>query len=326
MFAHVRPGKPKCPQRGSKSHKSCEDNRTRINGLQIFNKDVESALLERLDALLKDLHGPLLAHLSKRSEAFKPLMYRIRILGTDEASAKPWIVVLCPTPAVRKVEWFFQQDFARSACAEGGIEVAYVGRPLRFRSGLWNEVEVAFAKTDMQHRESWSGPIVLTQLSNDYHATMGGILVVKDAGGIESVAGLTVGHLLRSGSVTDSFTLDVDFESFISTPTLEAYNTSGGQIPTLGRIAEASFSASARNLDWALIEFPKGTTVSDFISSDPTHEQFIVGHCNGCVKFRPDLLSPGVANISTLPARAILPLRETFVKIHPMTISGVDSE
>ncbi|KAF1933419.1 uncharacterized protein M421DRAFT_88639 [Didymella exigua CBS 183.55] len=275
----------------------------------------------RLNALLDDLHGPLLAHLSTKSEEFRPLMYRIRILGPDEASAKPWVVVLCPTSAVMNVESFFQGDLARSACAGEGVEVAYVGRSLRFKSGLWNEVEVAFATTDLQHRSPWSGSVVLTQTSNELHASMGGVLVVTDTEGMESVVGLTVGHLLHCGNRTGSSPLDVDFEQFISTPVLEDW----GRPQTLGRIAEVSFSASARNLDWALIHFSNETTVSDLVSSDPTDEKFILGHCKGSVKFRPDLLSHVVATISNLPARAILPLGDVFINVHPITFSGIDN-
>jgi len=174
MLAHMRPGIPKCPQCGSKFHKTCVEDRNHINSLQIFNKAVDPTSLGDLAALLQDLHGLLLAHLSKKSDKFRPLMLRIRILGTDEASAKPWIVVYCPPSAVKNSEAFFQDDLAKKACAEADVEVAFVG-PLRFKS-LWNEVEVAFAMTHTTNRSPWSGPIVLTQLSKHHHATMGGVL------------------------------------------------------------------------------------------------------------------------------------------------------
>jgi hypothetical protein len=321
MLAHLR--LRRCPQCGSSLHKTCVEDRNHINGLQIFNKAVDPTLLENLGALLRDLHGLLLAHLLKTNDKFMPLMYRVRVLGTDEASAKPWIVVYCPPSAVKNTEAFFQDDLAREACAEADVAVVFVG-PLRFKS-LWNEVDVAFAMAHTQIRPPWSGPIVLTQLSSNHYATMGGVLVIKDSEGLESVAGVTVGHLLRHENATGSSSMDVDFDASNAAPTMEGENASGHRTKALGRIAEASFSASARNLDWALIEFLEGTTVSDFGIDDSTYEQYIAGHCMGPVRFRPDFLSPGTAHISDLPAYVILPQGETFVKVHPVTVSGIDS-
>jgi len=146
-------------------------------------------------------------------------------------------------------------------------------------------------------------------------------LVIKDSEGLESVAG----HLLRHEDATGSSSVNVDFDAFDAASNLEGENASVHQVRALGRIAEASSSASARDLDWALIEFSEGTTISDFGISDLTHEQYIAGRCTGPVKFRPDLLSPGTAHISDLPAYVILPQGETFVNVHPITVSRVDS-
>jgi hypothetical protein len=321
-------GKVKCSQCGSKLHVSCGSNLAQINGLQIFDKEIQPELQERLEALIEDLHEPLLAHLSKKREPFKPLLIRIRILGSDENSAKPWIVVHSPASVVKDVESFFSKDFARNACADldiaGGLKVAYVGRPLRLRAGPLTEVEVSFAFTDRDHLHSWSGPITLTQLSTMHRATTGGMLVIGNPDGIDSIFGLTVGHLLHHENASSSHTPDYDVDAFVSK--LESGATLIPQQRPLGRIADSSFSKHARDLDWALIQFSEATLLSDFVAQRPSYEKFIEGNCKGNVTFRPNLLPSGTAKLSSLPASAILPVGESFVRIHPIVISGVQGK
>ncbi|KAF3038133.1 hypothetical protein E8E12_006224 [Didymella heteroderae] len=266
-----------------------------------------------------------MAHLSKKGEPFKPLLIRINILGTDESPAKPWLVVHSPAPVVKEIESFFSKEFARSACADveisGGLEVAFVGRPLRLRAGPLTEVEVAFAFTEADVHHPWSGPITLTQLSAVHRATTGGMLVIDNPDGIHSIFGLTVGHLLHHENASGSQMLDYDVDAFVSW--LESGTPSVTQKRPLGRIAESSFSKNARDLDWALIQFSEATLLSDFVTEEPAYEKFTEGNCKGTVTFRPNFLHSGTAKLSSLPASAILPVGESFVRTYPIVISGV---
>lgn len=252
MFAHFNlhegTGRAKCPQCGSKIHITCVEDITTINGLQIFDQDAGPEINERHEKLLRDLLGPLLDHLKQRSENFKPLMIRTKILGTDGSSATPWIVVFCPAIVVKSVESFFQKDLARISCAQAQVDVAYVGRPLRLKSGsLLTAVEVAFDPREGSHRQIGSGHITLRQLSNTYHATMGGMLMVSYAADLTAICGLTVGHLLHHENANSGLMVDYDFDSFVST--LDNEIVPDAQHGKLGRVVEASFSTEARNLD-----------------------------------------------------------------------------
>ena len=317
--------KTSCPNCGSKLHLSCEDDRNQINGLQIFNDDVEPALGARIDAMFEDLSDPLMVHLLERCDRFKPLMYRIRILGNDQASAKPWLVIVCPAAVVKHVESFFQKPLARQFCTQidvpGGLEVAYVGRPLSFRNGSWDDVEVAFASTEEQFELPGSIAVTLTQMSNVYRATMGGMLVAKDVGEQHVLFGLTVGHLLRHENTNGMPAIDIDLDAFLGSPSQSDVATGAADI-MMGHLAKVSFSAQARNLDWALIEFMEGTSIAKFLLSPPAYavyEKFILGHCKGAVTFRPDLRLAGGAIISNLPARVVTPLGKSFIKVYPIT-------
>jgi hypothetical protein len=314
-----------CPKCGSRLHLSCQDDSSRINGLQIFKYDVEPALGARIDAMFEDLSHPLMVHLQESCARFRPLMYRIRILGKDEASAKPWLVILCPAGAVKHVESFFEKPFARQFCTQidipGGLEVAYIGR-LNFRSGSWDDMDVALATTENQFGLPGSITVSTTHVSNACHATMGGMLVARDLQGLPILFGLTAGHLLHHEDTTDTHTLGIDLDAFLRSPSESDIAINGSVGSLMGRLAKVSFSDQARNLDWAFIEFLKGTSASEFLLSQSAYaiyEKFDLGNCRGAVTFRPDLPLAIGAKISNLPARVVTPLGTSFIKVFPIT-------
>lgn len=317
--------KAKCPRCGSDLHVSCEDNSSHINGLQIFKDDVESVLGARIDAMFEDLSDPLMNYLLKRCDRFRPLMYRIRILGEDKASAKPWLVILCPAAVVKHVESFFQRPLALEFCTQidipGGLEVAYVGRPVNFRTGSWDDADVAFDTTEEQFGSPGCIAVTLTQMSNISRAMMGGMLVARDSEGHEVLFGLTVGHLLHHEVTTDTRALNIDRDSALTSSSTRSDVAAKTAENIVGRLAKVSFLAQARDLDWALIEFSKDTSIAGFWLERHAHtgyERFILGQCSGTVTFRPDLHLPVEARISNVPARVVTPWGNSFVKVYPI--------
>ncbi|KAF2993813.1 hypothetical protein E8E13_001425 [Curvularia kusanoi] len=235
----------------------------------------------QIDAMFSDLSSLLLAYLSDKSNCFKPLMYRIRMLGRDEASSKPWLVILCPAPVVRHAEAFFQKNQIRQFLAQidvpGGLEVAYVGRTPKFRSGSWDDVDVAFERTDGHYGRIGSNALVLEQMSELVRATMGGVLVFKNSDGRQAIFGLTVGHLLRHEDAVEAKEStrpqEPDAES-----TVQAKMTREATESMIGHLAKVSFSKQARNLDWALIEFSKGVHIWRHFTPQLADEVFLLGN------------------------------------------------
>lgn len=316
--------KKNCPKCGSSLHLSCENDSYHINGLQIFKDDVEPALGARIDAMFEDLSDPLMVHLLEKCDRFRPLMYRIRILGKDEASAKPWLVILCPTAAMKHVKSFFRKPLARQFLTQidlpGGLEVAYVERPLSFKSGSWDIVDVASASTEEQVGLPGSIAVALTQMSNINRATMGGMLVARDSEGHKVLFGLTVGHLLHQENTTDTYALNIDSDAVPKSPS-KSNVTTGTADNVVGRLAKVSFSAQARNLDWALIQLREGTNIADLLFGKPAYtgyDKYIVGYCRGAVTFQPDLHLPGGAKVSNHPARVVTPQGKSFIKVYPI--------
>jgi len=57
--------------------------------------------------------GPLLEQLRKSRKPFRHLAIRLLILGEDESSAKPYIVVFCPAGVCDIVTKYFRKDPVR---------------------------------------------------------------------------------------------------------------------------------------------------------------------------------------------------------------------
>ena len=206
--------------------------------------------------------------------------------------------------------------------------MAYVERPLSFKSGSWDIVDVASASTEEQVGLPGSIAVALTQMSNINRATMGGMLVARDSEGHKVLFGLTVGHLLHQENTTDTYALNIDSDAVPKSPS-KSNVTTGTADNVVGRLAKVSFSAQARNLDWALIQLREGTSIAGFLLSQPPaysrYEKFVlgqcsgvVGYCRGAVTFQPDLHLPGGAKVSNHPARVVTPQGKSFIKVYPI--------
>ena len=67
-----------------------------IKGLTRFEQDVDETTSLYFEDVVQRLKGPLLLSLRKSRKNFRPFVIRLLVLGTDENSAKPYIVVFCP--------------------------------------------------------------------------------------------------------------------------------------------------------------------------------------------------------------------------------------
>lgn len=318
-------GFTKCSACGGRLSCSCAQDPNLINGLHIFTQLLNTETVNSLEKALKDIHGPLLAHLSETTNHFKPLLLRIMILGIDDSSKKPWIVVFCPEAAVESTRVFFKGDFAQRCCAlaakQGGLEATVVGRPARMQSG--QHVGISLMDSESAGMSPWSGRIALQHRTNtSLHATMGGVLVLEDKRGLLTISGLTVNHLLQQNAEVPAPASAYDMDQLVS----DMSNISIAEEP-FGRFSEESFRTQAYDRDWALIEFFEGRKVAGLAeqaSRSPRKERYALGSCQGSVTLRPSprpsSTSPSTAIISQLPAMMVMPHGERFVTVHPVTL------
>jgi hypothetical protein len=327
-----------------------------IDGMRIFSREVDSVVTDGFKIVCEKLEPPLIELLRKKSVQFRPLGIQLLILGHSEQTAKPWIVVMCPKPAKRRVAHFFQEPFAKHICRSPGLcqfdfEVAVVGRPLKPTEGEPCVQVLAQSYTSSEYSE-WTPRIKIEHSGSAHYATLGGLVRVRDFHGKEQTYGLTAGHVLplcpvddqdvqstanhqdtdkmscSSDSSSAPANSDFDEEDFThidqAESEAEVENFEAQPWSSLGSVNKASYSPRARNRDWALIEltdlrqgrFTIPSTKQVFSGTAAAPSPQSVGKKLFRIHNHPILN----CSISNMPARALLPFGNEFVDVHVLHV------
>jgi hypothetical protein len=254
--------------------------------MRIFRHEVDQRTQDRFEDVVERVQGPLIEYLRKNTKNFRPMAIRLIVLGNDEASAKPCMVVLCPAHTSRKVKQFFKKDRITILCRpkghdDIGFEVTTISQTFK-TSASNSPVEVYGITDSFENTSNWSIRIRVQQ-ENQRYATMGGMIVVTGSDNKKTYYGLTAGHVLdREDTLgvvdTDDdsgYTSQDDHDHHDSSDDDSIVEESSTQLsvqaldPTtegpfammlhegwrrIGKIANASFSSQAINRDWAMIE------------------------------------------------------------------------
>ena len=89
--------------------------------LRSYNKQISPRYL-MFFADLKELLVPAIheqVFRAAKANQHGPFTVNLRVLGSDEASAKPWIVILCEPRISHKVKRFCKEDWVKSLCQPG---------------------------------------------------------------------------------------------------------------------------------------------------------------------------------------------------------------
>lgn len=172
--------------------------------LRSYNQEIPEATKARFLDLKELFDEPLCLYLRKKRIEFNSITIRLKVLGSDEASAKPFIVVMCDKSIVKKVQQYFNQPRVKEECRPSdddlpSLDVIVYGRPLS---------TCAASQIDVYGREHQlydltntlcGKPIKATLDNDDRFATIGGVIEVIGWDGERRSYAMTVGHLL-SGS------------------------------------------------------------------------------------------------------------------------------
>ncbi|CAA9958042.1 hypothetical protein PTMSG1_01616 [Pyrenophora teres f. maculata] len=267
------------------------------------------------------------------------------VLGNDEETCKPWLVVLCPKTAKKKVERFFQKDMAKRLCKSPGsglvsFEVV-VDRAPEMKGTGDESIGVISALSEKEGM-----PFVkVAGSTKDQIATLGGFVHITWSSSSEPVMfGLTAGHVIPS-NVSGNFEEEVfscgsddgstsvvseegtatdeegDISSDIEEPGSVSVDTKPFQWSNIGQIANASYSHRALNMDWALIELSdssitrlKKTSAASFL---PLEAGTIQCSVEAEIHNNPNQ----VGHLSDIPASMILPSGSEFVRVHTLTLN-----
>jgi hypothetical protein len=149
---------------------------------------------------------------------------KLKVLGVDEASAAPWIVIMCDKSISKKVKRYFEQPLVKEAyqpCRTDSelpcFDIFILDRaPKPIAATSYVDVcgRGLFGSADIT---SWYGKVIRLSFDGKTRfATIGGLVQAFDQAGNSTLYGLTAGHVLFDGQTNDfgtySTSLEHDFE------------------------------------------------------------------------------------------------------------------
>jgi hypothetical protein len=177
--------------------------------LRIYDKEIDQPTQTRfLD--LKVLFGRTLHEfLVKKKVTFTAIQMRLSVLGEDEATAKPWIIIACEKAILKTVKQFFGQidikeELRPSTSGWPSFELIVCDRAPRL---LTADIDVEVFAHGWDFIEGHSvqsacGMAIQTAVGERTRTTtLGGIIQVHGKTGEVKSYGLTAGHILPSDSV-----------------------------------------------------------------------------------------------------------------------------
>lgn len=87
----------------------------KVTKLRLFDKEIPQLTQHRFHDLHELFERPLCDYLIKAKVNPNPISIKLKVLGESEATAKPWIVVLCNKTASKKIRHFFNQPQIKAA-------------------------------------------------------------------------------------------------------------------------------------------------------------------------------------------------------------------
>ena len=174
--------------------------------LRPFDQEISQAVQNRFSDLT-ELFGPsLYSFLVKRGVKYTAISIKLKVLGKDEGSARPWVVVQCDKAASKSINSFFDQPGVRSEYQRGDSEPDLPS----FDVVIHPRAPVSLAASDegIVYGKSWTnvdtlcGNIIkIGSLDKPHIATLGGIIMIEIRQGVFKMVGLTAGHILTQEQV-----------------------------------------------------------------------------------------------------------------------------
>ena len=81
----------------------------KVTKLRLFDREIPQLTQHRFHDLYEMFGVPLCDHLVQARIDPYPISLKLKVLGESEATAKPWILVLCTKTASKRVQHFFKQ-------------------------------------------------------------------------------------------------------------------------------------------------------------------------------------------------------------------------
>ena len=149
----------------------------KVTKLRLFDRKVPQLTQHRFHDLHELFERPLCDHLIEAKINPYPISLKLKCLGESEATAKPWIVVLCNKTASKRVRHFFNQQHIKAAYQPSkpdsflpSFEIFVCNRPPRLMAG-------ADIYGDFDERSTMCGRVIkVGEAHQSRFATLGGVI------------------------------------------------------------------------------------------------------------------------------------------------------
>jgi hypothetical protein len=257
--------------------------RTKVTRLKQFQNPISEATLNRFSDLKDLFEQPLYEYICESKTRSTAISMKLKVLGTDKANAKPFVVILCNASISKKVKRYFNQpmvkkEFKLDHCDPEFpvFEILVLDKPpVRMADGLYYQKSIG-----LSHTVTPCGMVIKVERAGTARlATIGGVIKVVDNTGACALYGMTAGHILVDDAVSDpesdpgllnddndtetsewgdeEFELDLEAEDFEhDLKAEEPQAEEGTEWLALGHIVASSQGSTSNgpDLDWALVK------------------------------------------------------------------------
>ena len=172
-----------------------------------FDQEISQLVRDRFSDLTELFGESLYTFLVKRRVKYNAISIKLKVLGKDEGSAKPWVVVQCDEAASKPIKNFFDQPEVKSQYRPGDSEPDTPSFDVLIHPRA--PVSLATSHLASVYGKSWAdvdtlcGKIIkIGSLDEPHIATLGGVIKVETSQGKFMLQGLTAGHILAQEPVT----------------------------------------------------------------------------------------------------------------------------
>ena len=175
--------------------------------LRPFDQEISQLVRDRFSDLTELFGESLYTFLVKRRVKYNAISIKLKVLGKDEGSAKPWVVVQCDEAASKPIKNFFDQPEVKSQYRPGDSEPDTPSFDVLIHPRA--PVSLATSHLASVYGKSWAdvdtlcGKIIkIGSLDEPHITTLGGVIKVETSRGEFMLQGLTAGHILAQETVT----------------------------------------------------------------------------------------------------------------------------
>ena len=179
--------------------------------IKAFDKDISELVQNRFKDLNELFGKPLYDHLSKKQPLTSMISIKLKVLGTDEHDAKPWIVVMCDKPISKRVKQFFNQPHIKSEYQPHhadrtlpSFEIVVCDRPPRLLAGhphlnVYSDFQPVGDDSDFSSNQL----LRIGESDKGQIATLGGVIMIESLTKEVTLYGMTSGHVVIQDLTND---------------------------------------------------------------------------------------------------------------------------